>query len=170
MEPMTAKDLAHRLNIQTQVVRCHLKGLIELKTVIHIEKTGRSKFFTITETGRKLLEFPPLGLELLDENSQVRDGVRKKIAILQALTRIGDGIVLTELKQQMRIPEETLRNHLFTRWYQGRKSDQLGLMDLGLVARFGKGVKYNPHVYHLTDAGKQFIEELEVLFPNELSN
>ncbi len=160
---MTAKDLARRLDVNPHTIRNHLKGLISSGVATPTTKVGRAQLFGLTETGQKLLELPPLGLELLDRGNGARDRVRKKLAILKALALVGV-VVLGELKRRLGLPEEVIRNHLFTRWYRGHKSDQLGLMELGLVERSGGGVRADPYVYCLTPKGKRVAERLcEVL-------
>lgn len=88
--------------------------------------------------------------------------MEKRLRIFKAITE--EGVTLTELARQLRIPRETLRCHMMTRWFKGRK--RLGLMTLGLVERSGGGTWVDPYVYQLSELGKQCIKDLETHFPD----
>ncbi|MFQ5821571.1 MAG: HTH domain-containing protein [Candidatus Heimdallarchaeota archaeon] len=153
--PMTAKELARRLNVTNITVWHHLKGqngLISLGFVVSKAKM----VLEITERGRKFLQLP--SIELLS-NSQVG---RRKVEILKALA--GGSLTVGEIGQKLGLDVETIRFYL-----NGRKNSRNGrwspgLLELGLVSRSGRGTSTDPYIYRLTDEGKQFLMELKTFF------
>lgn len=160
-KPTTIKELANTLEVNVKAIRYHFKVLAKLGAVIQTGKTGRSMTFALTETGRKFLELPPIGLEFLEHNW----GLRTRLAILKALACTDEGLTLGKLTRQLGFQYHTIWLHLITRRRQGQKSKKLGLMELDLVRRSRKRGK-DPYVYSLTDEGRRVVEELEILFPD----
>lgn len=157
--PMTRKDLARQIEVTTEMTRRHLKELIALGFVRVLEgETGRNNAITfeLTEQGQKFLRLPPIGL--LSKHYG-----RTKVELLKTL-KIGR-FTVKELGKQLSLAKTPIRQHLLgIRKCRGKWIK--GLLELGLVERFGNGSKTDPHIYHLTVKGRRVVEELEK-FHNE---
>lgn len=157
---MTTKELARVLNVSVQAIRYHLGELTTLGAVIQTGRRGNAKMLAITGLGRKLLELPPIGLEMLEPNYRVRT----KLKILKTLAA-GEGVILRDLVHQLGLVNSTISRYLNTYTRKGQNSETSGLIDLGLVRRSRKDGKA-PYTYHLTNEGQKVVKIIATLFPD----
>lgn len=138
------------LEVTVEAIRQHLKNLISLEGVNQTTTVGQggAQVFALTETGRKMLEFPPILLE--------RRGKTKQ-EILNTLSLTQEGLTITELVQQLGLNKHTIRNHL------GRRLGRSGLMELKLVRRSRKVGNSKVYVYRLTEEGRRVVDQFKIL-------
>ena len=85
-----------------------------------------------------------------------------KLKILKTLE--DKGLMVEEIGQKIGLKKPAIRHQL--KGVRNRGKWVLGLLELGLVSQSGRGTRIDQYVYSLTDKGRQFIQEIEALFPD----
>ena len=162
---LTIRELSIKLDISSVAVGSHhlkgKKGLIGLG-FIRVSKgelgVKGAEIFELTEKGRKFLNLPQFGL--LSGYAG-----RRKVDILKVL--VNGSLNTIDIGQKLCLNSGTILQHLMGKPFSSKWRS--GLIELGFVERFGRGVRSNPYVYNLTDKGRHVLNELETFFSELLS-